>query len=123
MCVAGGAVGFGIFDGNSCFCIYNGDVGYYLEGRESGICNLPCSGDPSLELCGGNNAFDLYQVFYDVPEGAINGADGSLGGTAPPTTMMDAVKADFGKSQGGHEAWWKMESINQLVEAESNVRV
>lgn len=97
MCLTGDTSGFGIFGGNACFCIYNHNEGHYLEGRESGICDLPCSGDASLEMCGGNNAFELYQVFYDVPEGAINDAGRSVGGTAP--AIMDAVKTDFGKSQ------------------------
>lgn len=99
MCLNGdAAVGFGIFGGNACFCVYNEEVGNYLEGRTPGICDSPCAGDTSVAMCGGDNAFDLYQLFYDGPDGTVITADGSIAGTA--AAIIERVKADFGKNQG-----------------------
>ncbi|CAM9287446.1 unnamed protein product, partial [Pylaiella littoralis] len=57
----------------------------------------PCAGDTSVAMCGGDNAFDLYQLFYDGPDGTVITADGSIAGTA--AAIIERVKADFERQE------------------------
>lgn len=83
MCYTGNSAGFGVFRGNACFCILADDVDYYLDRREPGVCESPCVGETSLMMCGGENAYDVFQLVYDVPGSAV----------------AEGVKADLGKNQ------------------------
>ncbi|CAN0035905.1 unnamed protein product, partial [Ectocarpus sp. 12 AP-2014] len=64
-CVAEGSQYAGIKEGNECRC--GDDVDYTLHG--TGTCNFSCTGSDET-TCGGEYAFDLYEIYGD---GGVDG--------------------------------------------------
>ncbi|CAN0361698.1 unnamed protein product, partial [Scytosiphon promiscuus] len=54
--------------GDVCMAVPQTEVDRFL-GRETGVCESPCSGDPD-STCGGQGAFDLFRLHYGAEGGS-----------------------------------------------------
>ncbi|CAN0529564.1 unnamed protein product, partial [Scytosiphon promiscuus] len=56
-CAAKSSLYFALFNGSVCACGDNQT--FFTEEKETGYCDMPCSGNTS-EMCGGDNDYDMF---------------------------------------------------------------